>query len=88
MSEDEYQKGLANIRAAVEKALDRLGVTNANIQLTEQQADQKQEVILLISSGGKTESQAFSHDEVIDSGEAIDAPAATKVRMLASHFVT
>ena len=87
MSKDEFQKGLANIRSAVEEALDRLGVSNANVQLTEQQADHKQEVILLISSGGKTESQAFSRDEVLDSGEAIDAPAATKVRMLASHFV-
>lgn len=87
MSEDEYQKGLANIRGAVQEALDRLGVTNANVQLTEQPANQKQDVILSISSDGKTQSQAFSRDEVVDSGEAIDAPAATKVRMLASHFV-
>lgn len=87
MSEDEFKKGLANIRFAVEEALNRLGVSDANVQFTEQQADHNQEVILSISSGGRTESQAFRRDEIIDSGEAIDAPAATKVRMLASHFV-
>jgi hypothetical protein len=87
MSEDQFQKGLANIRSAVDKALEQIGVTNANVQLAEQGAEQKQEVILTISSGGKTESQVFSRDEVLDSGEAIDAPAALKVRMLASHFV-
>ncbi|MDP9089762.1 MAG: hypothetical protein M3O26_13605 [Pseudomonadota bacterium] len=86
MSEDEFQKGLANIRVAVAEALDRLGVSDANVQLTEQQADHNQ-IILSISSGGRTESQAFRRDEVLDSGEAIDAPAAMKVRMLASHFV-
>ena len=87
MSEDQYKKGLANIRSAVDQALDKLGITNANVQLAEQEADQKREVILSISSGERTESQVFSRDEVLDSGEAIDAPAALKVRMLASHFV-
>lgn len=87
MSEDEFQKGLANIHSALEKALDRLGVTDPKVQLTEQQGDQKKDVILSVSSGARTESQTFSRDEVLDSGEAIDAPAATKVRMLASHFV-
>jgi hypothetical protein len=87
MSEDQFRKGLANIRSAVDAALEKLRVANANVQLAEQGADQKQEVILTISSGGKTESQVFSRDEVLDSGEAIDAPAALKVRMLASHFV-
>ena len=87
MAQDEFQKGLANIRSALEEALDRLGVTDPKVQLTEQQGDHKQDVILSVSSGAKSHSQAFSRDEVVDSGEAIDAPAATKVRMLASHFV-
>ncbi|MEA3139328.1 MAG: hypothetical protein QOK23_1497 [Gammaproteobacteria bacterium] len=87
MSEDQFQKGLANIRSAVDKALETLSVTNANVHLAEQGPDHKQEVVLTISSGGKTVAQVFSRDEVLDSGEAIDAPAALKVRMLASHFV-
>jgi hypothetical protein len=87
MSEDQYQKGLANIRSAADEALNQLGVTNANVQFSEKEAEGKREVILSISSGGRTESQVFSRDEVLDSGEAIDAPAALKVRMLASHFI-
>ena len=87
MSEDQFQKGLINIRGAADKALETLGVANANVQLAEKGADHKQEVILSISSSGRTESQVFSRDEVLDSGEAIDAPAALKVRMLVSHFV-
>jgi hypothetical protein len=87
MSEDQYQKGLANIRSAANEALETLGVTNAKVQFAEKNVEDKREVILSISSAGRTESQVFSRDEVLDSGEAIDAPAALKVRMLASHFV-
>lgn len=87
MPEDQFQKGLANIRGAAVKALETLSVADANVQLAEKGTDHKQEVILSISSSGRTESQVFSRDEVLDSGEAIDAPAALKVRMLVSHFV-
>jgi hypothetical protein len=76
MSEDQFQKGLANIRAAADKALETLGVADANVQLAEKEADHKQEVILSISSSGRTESQVFSRDEVLDSGEAIEGPYA------------
>ena len=40
-----------------------------------------------VSAHGKVAEQQFAHQEIEDSGEAIDAPVALKVRMLVSNFV-
>jgi lactoylglutathione lyase len=79
-----FEKGLANIVGAVEEALAARGVERAvvNHGVTES-SDAKVQV----SAHGKVAEQQFAHQEIEDSGEAIDAPVALKVRMLVSNFV-
>jgi hypothetical protein len=77
---------LTHIREALDAALTDRKVANAVVSLTLEGAgghSARFEVIV----GDKTESQAFSREEIEDSGEAIDAPVAMKVRLLVSHFV-
>jgi hypothetical protein len=85
MSEDQYQKGLSTIRVFVDAALRDRGIVAQNVQLAEQGT--QREANLSISANGKTQAAVFSYDEVEDSGEAIDAPTAAKVRQLVSHFI-
>ena len=85
MSQDQYQKGLGIIRSFADTALRDRGIVAQSVQLDEQ--GPKREANLSISANGKTEAAVFSYDEVEDSGEAIDAPTAAKVRRLVSHFI-
>ncbi|HEY2465907.1 MAG TPA: hypothetical protein VGI32_17735 [Steroidobacteraceae bacterium] len=85
MSQDQYQKGLGVIRSFVEAALHDRGIMAQSVQLAEQGL--KRDASLSISANGKTQAATFSYDEVEDSGEAIDAPAAAKVRQLVSNFI-
>lgn len=85
MPQDRYQKGLATIRSFVDATLRDRGIAAADVQFTEQGA--QREARLSISANGNTQATVFSYDEIEDSGEAIDAPAAAKVRQLVSHFI-
>jgi hypothetical protein len=85
MPQDQYQKGLATIRSFVDAALRDRGISAQSVQLAEQ--GPQREANLSISANGKTETAVFSYDAVTDSGEAIDAPTAAKVRLLLSNFI-
>jgi hypothetical protein len=86
MPQDQYVKGLANIRSEIDKALQDSRVSAAVIDLAEDTAEPRTATIS-ITADGKREAHTFTYSEIEDSGEAIDAPAAIKVRMLVSHFV-
>jgi hypothetical protein len=87
MSLDEFQKGLHNIRMAIQAALLDHKINGASLAQDTQGSTDAQEAVFAVISGGITRRQAFARDEVIDSGEAIDGPAATKVRALVAPFV-
>jgi hypothetical protein len=91
MRHDQYQKGLATIRAEIDEVLADRGVIAAAIAVTEEKADRRSATMrsatISITVNGDTQTETFTYDEIEDSGEAIDAPAAIKVRMLVSHFV-
>jgi hypothetical protein len=86
MSQDQFHKGLANILSALNTALTERGVGSALVKHNIDNAH-PQPATFAVTVNGKTETQNFSREEIEDSGEAIDAPAAAKVRMLVSHFV-
>jgi hypothetical protein len=86
MEHDQYQKGLTTIRAELDHALADRGVIAAAIAVTEEKG-QARAATISITANGDTQTETFTYDEIEDSGEAIDAPAAIKVRMLVSHFV-
>jgi hypothetical protein len=91
MQQDQYQKGLATIRAEIDEVLADRGVIAAAITVnedsTEPQSPTTRSATISITVNGDTQTETFTYDEIEDSGEAIDAPAAIKVRMLISHFV-
>jgi hypothetical protein len=91
MQHDQYQKGLATIRAEIDEVLADRGVMAAAIAVNEGKADPRaattRSATISITVNGDTRTETFTYDEIEDSGEAIDAPAAIKVRMLVSHFV-
>ncbi|HEX3603213.1 MAG TPA: hypothetical protein VHU43_03920 [Steroidobacteraceae bacterium] len=84
MSQDQYQKGLSAIRSFLDGALRDRGIVAQSVQLAEQSP--QREASLSVSANGKTQAAVFSYAEVEDSGEAIDAPTAAKIRRLVSHF--
>ena len=86
MSQDQFHKGLTNILSALNTALTERGVRGALVKHNIDDAQPKS-ATFAVTVNDKTETQAFSREEIDDSGEAIDAPAAAKVRMLVSHFV-
>lgn len=87
MIDDQFGKGLAIIRRAVESGLRDRGVTGYAVSCTLQGSDRK-DAVFSVSANGKMESQRFTQAEIEDSGTAIDAPAAQKVRLLYAPFVT
>ena len=86
MSQDQYQKGLTNINDALQAALHDRAIAGASVDVREQ-AGTAREARVTLSANGMTQTEIFTYQEIEDSGEAIDAPAAHKVRMLVSHFV-
>ena len=84
--QDQFQKGLANIRGALDAAIRERGVGQSLVDCSVT-GSAPQDARFAITVGEKTESQNFTREEIEDSGEAIDAPVAVKVRMLVSHFV-
>jgi hypothetical protein len=91
MQQDQYQKGLATIRAEIDEVLADRGILAAAIAVNEAEAEPgvatTRSATISITANGDTQTETFTYDEIEDSGEAIDAPAAIKVRMLISHFV-
>jgi protein-disulfide isomerase-like protein with CxxC motif len=89
MQQDQYQKGLATIRAEIDEVLADRGIIAAAIAVNEAEAAAAtmRSATISITVNGDTQTETFTYDEIEDSGEAIDAPAAIKVRMLVSHFV-
>ena len=83
---DQFQKGLTQIRAALDAALADRKVAGSAVNLVIDGGG-AQGARFDVVVGDKSESQAFSREEIEDSGEAIDAPVAMKVRLLVSHFV-
>ena len=83
---DQFHKGLANIRAALETSLNERGVAGSAVSYSPATAE-PQDTEFVVTANGETQSQTFTSAEIEDSGEAIDAPVAVKVRMLVSHFV-
>ena len=87
MSLDEFQKGLNNVRTAIQAALLDHKLNGASVSLETQGSPDSQQAVFTVTFGAVTRTQAFTREEVIDSGEAIDAPAATKVRALVAPLV-
>jgi hypothetical protein len=81
---DQYSKGLGTIRAEIDKALRDRDVL-AEVGLRED--SEAHQATFTIAANGEVQADTFSAAEIEDCGEAIDAPAAHKVRMLVSHFV-
>ncbi len=85
MPEDQFQKGLRNIKDAIDAALREHTVAQASVSQTT--GSGASEAIFTVAAQGKTVEQKFTREEIDDSGQAIDRFAATKVRSLVSHFV-
>lgn len=83
---DQFQKGLAIIRQAIEASLTDRKVADAQVEL--QPATEKpQDVQVSVTVNGVVQVQKFTREEIEDSALAIDAPSAVKVRMLVGPFV-
>jgi len=86
MAQDQFTKGLATIRTALESALSDRGVSGGVVN-QKQHGTENDPTEFSITVGDKTESQLFERKEIEDSALAIDAPAAIKVRMMVGPFV-
>ena len=84
--QNQFQKGLIQIRSALDAALHDRKVAEAEVSMGLEDGG-AHGARFDVAVGGKRESQAFSREEIEDSGAAIDAPVAMKVRLLVSHFV-
>jgi hypothetical protein len=86
MSTDQFQKGLSVITAAFTAALAERAAPGAVVTHDFQGAEPRATTFTITCEDAR-QSQQFSREEIDDCGEAIDAPAALKVRMLVSHFI-
>ena len=87
MDTDQFHKGLTNVLQAIQAAFTDRRVEGAAVTHDAVEG-QRQTVRIVISKGDKSDGQNFSPEELDDCGQAIDAPAALKVRMLVSRFVS
>lgn len=85
MPQDQFAKGLATILGAIQSGLTDRGVSGAAVEHSVDRSTAS--ATFTVTANGKTEKASFAGGEIDDCGEAIDAPAALKVRMLVSHFV-
>jgi ketopantoate reductase len=83
MAQDQFHKGLSTIDLTLEATLHERGVVGGVVKHNAQ----GEETQFSVTVDGKTEIQVFTRQEIEDSAQAIDAPAAIKVRMLVSPFV-
>jgi hypothetical protein len=85
MAQTQFQKGMINIQRETTDSLRKRGIVDASI-LFIPQPDEANGATLSVTVHGKAASQFFTYGEIEDSGEAIDAPAAHKLRTLLSVF--
>jgi hypothetical protein len=85
MAQTQFQKGLINIEREMTDSLRSRGIVDASIHFVPQ-PDEANGATLSITVQGKAASQLFTYGEIEDSGEAIDAPAAHKIRTLLTVF--
>ena len=83
---DQFQKGLATIRQAIEAALTDRKVADAQVEF-QPLTEKPQDVQVSVTVNGAVQVQSFTREEIEDSALAIDAPSAVKVRMLVGPFV-
>jgi hypothetical protein len=86
MPQDQLQKGVANTLGALKTALHDRGVADAIVEHHESPAEPSV-LTISVTARGKTATEHFTHEEILDSGESVDAPVSVKVRMLVSHFI-
>jgi hypothetical protein len=86
MAQDQFSKGLLTIQAALEAALIERGVAGGIVEHDAANGEPR-DTQFSITANGKTEVQLFPREEIEDSAQAIDAPAAAKVRLLFGPFV-
>ena len=86
MPQDQLQKGVANTLSALKTALHDRGVADAIVEHHESPTEPSV-LTISVTAKGKTATEHFTHEEILDSGEAVDAPASVKVRMLVSRFI-
>jgi hypothetical protein len=86
MAQDQFHKGLSTINLALETALSQRGVVGGVVTY-DAHSTEPRDTQFSVTVDGKTESQMFARQEIEDSAQAIDAPSATRVRMLVSPFV-
>lgn len=86
MSNDQFQKGIANALRALKSGLSDHGIQDPVIECSESRSDPPS-VTVKVTANGRTATQDFSHEEILDSGEAVDAPVSVKARMLVTHFL-
>ncbi len=86
MPQDQFNKGLTVILDAVHAALAERGVEGATVK-HRGVGSLPGNVVVTLTVADKSADQLFERQEIDDSGQAIDAPAAMKVRLLVSQFV-
>jgi len=87
MAATQFEKGLENIRRAIDTALSERGVTGAIVGSNLAPNAEPQPIEFSVTVAGKPALQKFSREEIEDSGQAIDHNAAMHVRNLVSQFV-
>ena len=86
MEADQYEKGLNNILNAIHGSVEERRIEGA-VVTHDADVAQRRDVRITVRVGEKSEIETFAAEELVDCGQAIDAPAARKVRMLLSHFI-
>jgi|HubBroStandDraft_1064217.scaffolds.fasta_scaffold1715765_1 hypothetical protein len=86
MPQDQLQKGVTNTLSALKTTLHDRGVADAVVEHHENPTEPSV-LTISVTARGKTATESFTHEEILDSGESVDAPVSAKVRMLVSHFI-
>lgn len=86
MGLDRFEKGVNNILAALQSTLIERGVESPVVRHVVKPSEPSG-VTVTVSAGGQEQTQDFAYEEILDSGDAVDAPVALKLRMLVSHFI-
>ena len=86
MSHDRFQKGVENILAMLQTTLVDRGVQDPVVTHSVKPGEASTATVS-VTAYGQEETQEFGYEEILDSGDAVDAPVALKLRMLVSHFI-
>ena len=86
MANNQFRKGLENIRTAIHAALRNHAITGWSV-FHSFHGSEPGPTTFTVNAKGQERAQEFTREEIEDSGEAIDSPAAAKVSALVSLFV-